>query len=249
MCALQNITTVCDRKTAAAQACLSGFLAKLFAEPCSLEGGFSSGDLENVEEVLRFLNLTRLQEHYLFLKQNGLRDFVRKQQFYYHVFGFVPKSAVPLFATEYFYFDIFRQTQKLADMGAFYRACGLRMEKGERADHLEVQLNFLWFLWVRLTLTWEEKEGAAHRVVLEEMYKKFFDEFFRTWIFAFSEKVENFCKEKSDLDFYRGAARFLREWVLEECRRLQLPSTGGVPTPQDSPPPFESDCEACPMAF
>jgi TorA maturation chaperone TorD len=132
---------------------------------------------------------------------------------YLAIFGHTVKGDCPPHEIEYgeLKADPLFQPHRLADIAAFYNAFGLEVapDATERVDHIAMECEFYAVLCAKEEVAGDQIEFCR------ETQKKFLREHLARWTPAFSRRVERL----SDSEFYRHAARLLREAVEAECSR------------------------------
>ncbi|GBD41973.1 Chaperone protein TorD [bacterium HR39] len=132
---------------------------------------------------------------------------------------FVVGLEVPPRETAYELDRTARRSAELADVGAFYRAFGLRIGAPLEPDHLVVELEFLSVLAQKIAHFAEAgAEGEEGRAVCEEAYRAFLDDHVGRWIAAFCARLEEMCEDP----FLRAAGRLLLALTEAEIARLGL---------------------------
>lgn len=109
--------------------------------------------------------------------------------------------------------DVFAMTQNLADISGFYKAFGLQVDPGERADHLAVEAEFLGFILLKEALAVQNGETENAETCREAAYA-FWNDHFSYWIpFLISSILQ-----KVNYAFYFQATQFLDCFVASETR-------------------------------
>src|SRR5262245_24340712 len=136
---------------------------------------------------------------------------------YQRLFGHTARGTVPPYETEYGLDDLFRQAQELADIGGFYRAFGLTMDRDghERNDHLAVECEFLSFLCRKEAFhLLGGDRGSAEEVRGAERL------FLKDHVGRFGRAFARALSRESDHPFYRAVGELLDAFLAGECRRL-----------------------------
>ena len=154
------------------------------------------------------------------------------------LFG-VGLAATP-YETEYDPLASVRKGHRLADLLGFYEAFGFGLAegRGEFPDYIAVELEFMALLLLKTAQAQLEGREEARAVSLEAT-RKFLADHLAAWVGAFADRVEAATEE----GFYRLAARFLRAFLLAECRLLGVEAGPPIATVPDDPGPL-----ACPFA-
>ncbi|WKZ82364.1 MAG: molecular chaperone TorD family protein [Acidimicrobiia bacterium] len=149
----------------------------------------------------------------------------------------------PTFETAYVGKDVFQQTNRMADVAAFYRAHGLKVggKVKERPDAIGPQLEFMGFLAF--------KEAAAIESGMDDLaetcddtQQKFLREHLGVWGSEFGRRLAL----TGDHPFYRALGAFIAAWLEEELdRRGVVPAAMG-PAPEPVSHPAEEDCGPTP---
>lgn len=148
----------------------------------------------------------------------------------------------PPYETQYGAGNIFAQTDELADVAAFYRACGLAAPAHERVDHLAVELEFMGFLALKEAYALVSNESERARET-REMARRFFAEHLDRWAESFLDRFETRAPEES---------RRLRRWLRTERRLLGISTAAGISLrlrgAEDPNEPFVCGGAPCPLA-
>lgn len=166
---------------------------------------------------------------------------------YVAAIGHAARGSSPINEIEYgdLRADPLFQPHRLADLAAFYRAFGMELgpEGGERHDHLAVELEFM------AVLTGQEAHALAQRLpddllaVNLQAQRRFLREHLGRWCPAFARRLQGVVGERVLGQF----ARFLLAFVVEECRRLEVPS-GAEDLHLRPADEAASLCDACGLA-
>ncbi len=106
--------------------------------------------------------------------------------------------------------NLYQQSEELADVAGFYRACGLTAPVTERVDHLAVELEFMSFLAQKEAYALHESQ-LDRAEDMRELQKKFLTEHLARWVPSFAARFE---RREPKL------AAELREWVMSDLRAL-----------------------------
>lgn len=132
---------------------------------------------------------------------------------------FVVGLEVPPRETAYELDRTARRAAELADLGAFYRAFGLRIGAPLEPDHLVVELEFLSVLAQKIAhFAAAGAEGEEGRTVCEEAYRAFLGDHAGRWIAAFCGRLGEACEDP----LLRAAGRLLAVFSEHEIARLGL---------------------------
>lgn len=116
----------------------------------------------------------------------------------------------PPYETQYGTPHVFAQSEELADIAAFYKACGLSAPLKEREDHLAVELEFMAFL-IQKEAYALYRGDAGHAAQMRELQGKFMVDHLGRWVPSFAGRFE--AREPS-------LAKDLREWVAADVKVL-----------------------------
>jgi len=129
---------------------------------------------------------------------------------------FVVGLEVPPRETAYELDRTARRAAELADVGAFYRAFGLRIGAPLEPDHLVVELEFLSVLAQKIVYFAEA--GGEGLEVCEGAYRAFLLDHPGRWLSAFCARLEEVCEDP----LLRAAGRLLEALAEAEIARLDL---------------------------
>lgn len=138
---------------------------------------------------------------------------------YGRLFGHTARGEAPPYETEYGEASLFEPQRELADLGAFFRAFGLRLDPGarERPDHVACECEFL--------LVLARKEAHARRIGDEAMLaatdraaRLFLRDHPGRWAPGFGTKLGRLDPD----GFYGALGRLLAAFVAAECRRVDV---------------------------
>jgi DMSO reductase family type II enzyme chaperone len=139
---------------------------------------------------------------------------------YIAAFGHGARGSCPINEIEYgdLRADPLFQPHRLADLGAFYSAFGLRLtgDGGERQDHLCVELEFMAILALREAHALEHQLGQDEWLLNREAETRFLREHLGRWTPAFARRVRTVLGDSP----WTTCATLLRAFVEGDCRRL-----------------------------
>jgi len=156
---------------------------------------------------------------------------------YGRLFGHTARGEAPPYETEYGEDSLFQPQREMSDLGAFFRAFGLRVsaDARERPDHIACECEFLLVLARKearaLSLGDEVMREATCRAA-----RLFLREHLGRWAPALGAKLDRLDPR----GFYGALGRLLAAFVAAECRRagvaagpefLRLRSTAPDDTP------------------
>ncbi len=157
---------------------------------------------------------------------------------YLRIFGHTVKGDCPPHELEYgeLKADPLFQPHRLADIAAFYSAFGLEVapDADERVDHIAMECEFYAVLCAKEEVAGDQIEFCR------ETQKKFLQEHLARWTPSFSRRVERLAPH----EFYRHAARLLREAVEAECARHGI-APGNADLQLRPVEPLVDPCGAC----
>ncbi len=141
---------------------------------------------------------------------------------YVECFGHTVRGDCPMNEIEYadIKADPLFQPHRLADISAFYVAFGLEMapDAAERQDHISIELEFLSVLAAKEAYAMERQFDDEKIDLCREARKKFLREHLGRWAPAFARGLARMAG-----DTPLGAlAGFLREYITEDCSRLNI---------------------------
>ena len=165
---------------------------------------------------------------------------------YVSLFSHAVQGRCPLYEAEYGESDErLQQPHELSDLGAFYRAFGLKLGGGvhERVDFIAVECEFAAFLCVKQAYA-EERGDAALAEIAVDAQRKFLRAHVGRWTPALARRI---IDQSDDDSFYNALARFTLAYVTDDCRRLDV-SPGKEHLKLRLPLAEEDACLSCPMA-
>lgn len=130
---------------------------------------------------------------------------------YLRVYGHTLNPDFPPYETEFGCTSLYQQTEALGDVAAFYKSCGLESTSEERADHIGVELEFMYFLTFKEAYAWQH-HGAEKAEVCVAMQKRFLETHLGCWCPLFLRLVQR----KSANAFYQVMAGVGREFVTTD---------------------------------
>jgi TorA maturation chaperone TorD len=136
---------------------------------------------------------------------------------YDRLFGHTARGVVPPYETEYGADSLFQPMQEMSDLGAFYRAFGLRLalEAHERADHVSCECEFLAFLARKEAYALERDDPAMARGT-ERAARRFLGDHLGRWAPGLGRALA-----RHDPDGLLGALGTLcAALVMRECARM-----------------------------
>jgi DMSO reductase family type II enzyme chaperone len=156
---------------------------------------------------------------------------------YGRLFGHTARGGAAPYETEYGEDSLFEPQREMSDLGAFYRAFGLRLHPAarERSDHIACACEFLLVLarkeaWALAQGDEPMREATGHAARL------FLRDHLGRWAPALGARLDRLDPE----GFYGALGRLLTAFVTAECRRagvaagpefLRLRSTAPDDTP------------------
>lgn len=151
---------------------------------------------------------------------------------YRDVFTHVHSADCPMYETDHGPRDIWRQSSILVDIAGFYRAFGVA-ERGERPDHVAVELEFLHVVTYKEAWARAHDDPANARVCRDAEVSFLRDHALR-WIPAFAARVQALAARGP----YAAVARTTERLLRAEADRhgLAIPAEA-VPEPGPSPGP------------
>lgn len=139
-----------------------------------------------------------------------------RESAYRRLFGHTARGSVPPYGTEYGAATLFQQPQRLADLGGFFAAFGLRVDpaRHERVDHVRCQLEFLAFL-ARKEAHARDAGGDRMLAEVERGQRLFLRDHLGKFAPAFGERL----RRAEGTGFYGVLGGLLRAFVEAECGR------------------------------
>lgn len=118
--------------------------------------------------------------------------------------------------------DVFYRNQRLADLGGFYMAFGLVIDKRERSDHISVEAEFLAHLLAKEVFAVEHDLGNDKIEVCRKALRDFFNDHFGGWVTVFVQNVSTL----SAGEFYPLICRFSSRFLhIEEDQQHEAHRT------------------------
>ena len=165
---------------------------------------------------------------------------------YVSLFSHAVQGLCPLYEAEYGESDErLQQPHELSDLGAFYRAFGLKLGGGvhERVDFVAVECEFAAFLCVKQAYAEEHGDAALAELTMDAQ-QKFLRDHLGRWTPALARRI---IDQSGDDSFYNALARFTLAYLTDDCKRLGV--TPGKEHLKLRLPLAEADaCLSCPMA-
>lgn len=136
---------------------------------------------ENVLQILSTINLEEWQKLYI------------------KTFGHI-SNDIPLYESNYFSCNIFKESQRLADINAFYKAFGLKVgeQTKEKLDHISIELEFLGYLTIKELYARKEGDKEKYEICIKAK-KSFMEDHFYQWATKFAQNLIN----RSSTPFYK----------------------------------------------
>lgn len=133
---------------------------------------------------------------------------------YVQTFGHTISSDYPPYETEYERSNLFIQSSSLGELASFYGAFGAQPVPGERLDHLETEIEFMYFLTYREAYAWQSgnQEGVS---LCREGQRLFMEKHLGRWAPLFFQLLE-----KKGEGFYARLARAGAQWLQVEREEL-----------------------------
>ena len=138
---------------------------------------------------------------------------------YGRLFGHTARGEAPPYETEYGEDSLFEPQREMSDLGAFFRAFGLRVsaDARERPDHIACECEFLLVLARKearaRALGDEPTAEATHRAA-----RLFLRDHLGRWALALGAKLGRLDPH----GFYGALGRLLAAFVEAECRRARV---------------------------
>lgn len=143
---------------------------------------------------------------------------------YIRVFGHTLSKETSPYELERGGDEVFRKTQELADINAFYTAFGLEMKEKERPDHLSVESEFIAFLLLKEAVAVENHLDDDARGVCTDARCNFWKDHYSPWIFGFLDSLERYAPQSS----YASFAAPVREFLNDEKHLCLMPQASGI---------------------
>ncbi|MDO8545251.1 MAG: molecular chaperone TorD family protein [Opitutaceae bacterium] len=154
------------------------------------------------------------------LRRDGFESY---QMAYVTAFGHAARGDCPLNEIEYgdLGADPLFQPHRLADLAAFYRAFGLEVAAAaaERPDHIGMELEFMSVLAAKEAYARVHGLDEDRCVLCRDAQKKFLREHLGRWAPAFARRLARAATD----DALAALAEFMRDFILAECARFNLP--------------------------
>lgn len=144
-----------------------------------------------------------------------------RQEGHIQVFGHAPEGPCPPYEGQYGdHEETLQMPHELSDLGAFYRAFGLKISERahERVDSVAVECEYLSFLCEKQA--YAERSGDPTLAGLcVDGQRKFLHEHFGRWVPALTRRM----MKRAGAGFHFELARFTLAFVTDESRRLGVP--------------------------
>jgi DMSO reductase family type II enzyme chaperone len=147
------------------------------------------------------------------------RDDLRQR--FERLFGHTARGGVPPYETEYGADSLFQPMHEMSDLGAFYRAFGLRLAAGshERPDHASCECEFLAFLCRKEAWALDRGDAAMHAATAAAA-RRFLRDHLGRWGPALGRALA-----RRDGDGVFGELGLLAaEFLSRECARVGVPA-------------------------
>jgi len=136
---------------------------------------------------------------------------------YTRLFGHTARGEAPPYETEYGEDSLFAPQREMSDLGAFYRAFGLRVGAGahERPDHIACECEFLLVL-ARKEARARALDDTGMREATHDAMRAFLRDHLGRWAPAFGASLARLDGH----GFYGALGRLLTAFAAAECRRV-----------------------------
>lgn len=208
------------------------FLSKLFLYPEAL---YSSEEKDSFSKAVEFYASHSSDDLASKLIEHGrsLLDLIERLSFeelqaeHRNAFGHTLSKECPPYETQYGSDLIFQQTQRMADISAFYKAFGLMISDSakERHDHVSVEFEFMAFL------SYKEEYALRHHgqkdvQVCQEAQKGFMKSHLISWMPSFAIHLRKRAQNElyGSFGLYKNAANFVDIFLRIEAKSLQIPT-------------------------
>ncbi len=149
-------------------------------------------------------------------------------QAYTRLFSLSSSPDCPNFESAYFSPDPIQQTNRMADIGGFYRAFGVdALGTGLRPDDISVELEFMGYL-CRKELHARMHLGAPRTAQVVKAQRMFVGEHLGLWAAEFGKRV---ALNAGACDFYRLLGVALDDWITEEAALMKVDLAGAADSP------------------
>lgn len=141
------------------------------------------------------------------------------QNLYVQTFGHIA-ADIPLYESNYFPDNVFKESQRLADIGAFYKAFGVKIAQNtkEKLDHISLELEFMSYLLSKEIYATDNDNVEAQEICIDAQ-KKFFIEHLGKWAPKFCERLQ----KHSHNALYTTTATFFQSFIKQETE-INYPS-------------------------
>ncbi|MFN7181790.1 MAG: molecular chaperone [Planctomycetota bacterium] len=174
------------------------------------------------DEILPELN-SRMSVYFHPQICNSLTSIINKltlhnwEKLYTDTFGHTT-GDIPLYETRYFPDNVFSESQRLADICAFYRAFKLKVShvSKEKPDHISVELEFIAFLLQKILYAILNNNDEMLSIC-QNAVRKFFNEHLFQWGYKFCDKLIQFSKN----ELYKTAGTLCKMFLASEYSCLK----------------------------
>ncbi len=120
---------------------------------------------------------------------------------------------IPLYETKYFPENVFAESQRLADINAFYTAFGVKVSEQtkEKLDHISIELEFMSYILEKELYAIKEN-NEEYVSVCRDAAKKFFNEHLGQWALKFCNRLLQFSKN----EFYKKSGVLFQAFLNHE---------------------------------
>lgn len=227
-----------DRDTAIARSVVYGFLSRALAHP-------SEARLVELRETVGpLVGLIVIEDPQLGPMVGDLLSMFggpAAQLRRAHTLTFPPIDSRdhPPYESAYVSSDIFVQTDVMADIGAFYRAHGLRAGGGEpeRHDHICTELEFMAFMAHKQVCAIDEL-GPDEVEECHRTQTSFLRDHLGRWAGAFGDRLAISAADEP----YRLLGQLLRTWVELDCTSIGAVPEAYLDRPLPPIPPDDGTC-------
>ncbi len=138
------------------------------------------------------------------------------QEIYTKTFGHIT-ADIPLYESNYFPDNVFKESQRLADIGAFYKAFGLKIaaDTKEKLDHISLELEFMHYLLSKEMYA-VENNNIEHQEICQDAQQKFFTDHLSKWATKFCQRLQQY----SHHILYNNVANLLQSFIQQEIETI-----------------------------
>lgn len=131
------------------------------------------------------------------------------QEMYIKTFEHI-STDIPLYESNYFSNNIFKVSERLADISAFYKAFGLKVaeQTKEKLDHISIELEFLGYLTIKEIYAQKEEKKEEYKISAKAR-KNFIKDHFGRWAPTFAQNLIN----RSPTTFYKEVGVLFRSFL------------------------------------